>query len=251
MIQCYIDDSGSDPRPGGIFVLAGYIMEETRWKDFTARWNVELKRPPSIKSCRMADAESGDGFFEGIDSPFRRMKVKDLARVVRDCFPTALVAQMMWNDYTNVVKGNVDSRLENPYAFLFFKILGAISYLQRRSNEVGNFGFKPVDFIFDKQGRAGLKCLDWYGHLAQRVAEPDRTIISSKPRFEDDQAEIPLQAADMFAWHIRREHAFPNEDRGAVFSMLNPAGALQYTYAPKELRSIVEAWNTRLDPSTI
>jgi hypothetical protein len=179
------------------------------------------------------------------------MKVKDLARVVHDCYPTALVTQMMWNDYTNVVKGNVDSRLENPYAFLFFKILGAKSYLQRRSNEVGNFGFKPVDFIFDKQGPAGLKCLDWYGHLTQRVPEPDRTIISSKPRFEDDQAEIPLQAADMFAWHIRREHAFPNEDRGAVFSMLGPAGALQYTYAPKELRSIVEAWNTRLDPSTI
>jgi hypothetical protein len=65
MIQCYIDDSGSDPRAGGIFVLAGYIMEEARWKDFTARWNVELNRRPSIKSCHMADAESGDGCFEG------------------------------------------------------------------------------------------------------------------------------------------------------------------------------------------
>jgi hypothetical protein len=251
VIQCFIEDSGSDPKPGGIFVLAGYVMDEARWDDFVPRWEAELQRSPGIEFCRMADAESGEGKFRGIESPFRKMKVKSLARVVQECYPSALVAQMNWDDYAGVVKGNVDPRLENPYAFLFFKILAMNAQLQRAANEHADFGFKPVDFIFDQQGPAGLKCLEWYGHLKQRAAEPDRSILAQMPQFKDDRVTAPLQAADMFAWHIRREFAYPKEDRRAVFEMLNPAGALVYTYASNELRGIVEAWNTRLDPSTI
>jgi hypothetical protein len=251
VLQCFVDDSGSDPQPDSVFVLAGYVMEEASWEDFADKWDAELDRRPAIPYCRMSAAEEGSGPFLGIDEPFRKMKVRDLANVVRQSCPTPLAIRMMWRDYAEVVKGNVDPRLDNPYAFLFFKILAMNLHLQKLGNQVTDFGFKPVNFVFDDQGPAGLKCLDWYGALKERVAEPERTVIANTPDFRDDRDVTPLQAADMLAWHIRRGHSFPNEDRAEVFGLLNPLGILVYTYEPEELHRVVEAWNTRLDPNTI
>src|SRR5579862_6699897 len=85
MLKCYVDDSGSDPQSNGVFVLAGYLMEEARWEDFAEKWDVQLKRDFPVDYCRMADAESGDRAFAGINSIFRKRKVRDLATVIHEC----------------------------------------------------------------------------------------------------------------------------------------------------------------------
>jgi len=36
--------------------------------------------------------------------------------------------------------------------------------------------------------------------------------MGSVPKFENDKLILPLQAADMLAWHIRRHKDHPNED---------------------------------------
>lgn len=251
MIQCFVDDSGTDPEPNSIFVLAGYVMDEARWEDFADHWDAELRKQPEIDYFRMADAEEGEGPFRGIEEPFRKMKVRDLAKVVRQHCPTPLAVRLKWDDYFTIVKGNVDPRLDNPYAFLFFKVLAINFELQRQLSQVSEFSFKPVNFVFDDQGPAGLKCLDWYGALKQRVSEPQRTVIANTPDFRDDRDVKPLQAADMLAWHLRRGYSYENEDRTEVFGMLNPLGMVVYTYEPEEIHRIVNAWKTRLDPSTI
>ena len=87
MLKCYIDDSGSDIQEHGVFVLAGYLMEETRWEDFAERWFVQLNRDFSIDYCKMTEAESGEGQFLGREDIFRKRKVKDLAEVIPELQP--------------------------------------------------------------------------------------------------------------------------------------------------------------------
>jgi hypothetical protein len=36
--------------------------------------------------------------------------------------------------------------------------------------------------------------------------------MGSVPKFENDKVVLPLQAADMLAWHIRRHKDHPEED---------------------------------------
>jgi hypothetical protein len=108
VLKCYADDSGSNLQPGDIFLLAGYIMDQARWEDFATRWNVQLKRDHPIKYCRMADAESGEGPFRGIDSLWRKRKTKDLAGVIHDCHPEAFACQMSCDHYERTIKGKVD-----------------------------------------------------------------------------------------------------------------------------------------------
>jgi hypothetical protein len=254
MLKFYVDDSGSDPDPQGHFILAGYVMEEPRWVDFASKWYAQLKRDFPVDYSRMADAEGGTGPYQGISSIYRKRKVQDLAEVIRDCRPTALSCIMSWKDYIAHIKGQVNPDLDNPYSVLFFKIMMMNTELQKRFNESipdeikakEGIAIKPVDFIFDDQGPAGLKCLQWYSELRDRVAEPDRTVIANTPQFKNDRDLNPLQAADMLAWHVRRAYSHPQEDRRAIFDLLAPAGLWQYEVSSDELANIAYAFKTRV-----
>ncbi|MGB0063333.1 MAG: DUF3800 domain-containing protein [Terracidiphilus sp.] len=267
MLKFFVDDSGSDASRDGLFVLHGYIMEGPRWEDFADRWDAQLKRPDffPISYCRMADAEAGTGPFSGIDSVFRKRKVKDLAGVIHECHPSAIGCKMTWKNYNEIVKGKVDSRLDNPYAILFFQVMRGVTEFQLKiNNEIPDevkaqfkrehgieIAIKPVDFVFDDQGPAGLQCLQWWGALKARVPEPHLTVIGNTPQFKDDREVVPLQAADMLAWHIRREYEYPTEDRADVMTLLNPEGIFEGEVSPEMLHTIVDVFNKRIDPTKL
>lgn len=253
MLQCFVDDSGNQPKPeladGGLFVLAGYVMDEKRWEDFSERWFQQLKRDFPIAYCRMFDAENGTGPFTGMDEVFRKRKVKDLALVVQECNPVPMACQMTWKDYNEIVVGNVPAGFDNPYAVLFYQMMKSVSDFQVKANELRNFGFQPVDFIFDEQGSAGAQCLKWYQPLKDKIPEPYKTMMSNTPQFKDDRQVMPLQAADMLAWHLRRESQFPDEDRSTA-ALLNPDGMLVRVIGRNSLEQLVEL-SKRIDPASI
>ena len=267
MLKFFVDDSGSDTKQDGLFVLYGYMMEEPRWEDFAERWDAELKRPDffPISYCRMSDAEEGTGPFAGIDRPFRQRKVKDLAGVIHECHPAAIGCKLSWKDYNEIVKGKVDPRLDNPYAILFFQVMRGVTEFQiRLNNEISDerkeqirknhgveIAIKPVDFVFDDQGPAGLQCLQWWGGLKTRVSEPHLTVIGNTPQFKDDRELVPLQAADMLAWHIRREFEYQNENRADIVTLINPEGIWEQEISPEMLHTIVDVFNKRVDPTKL
>ena len=255
MLKFFADDSGSDVDPNGVFVLAGYLMEEPRWVDFAEKWDIQLKRPHAIDYFHMVEAEGGEGQFLGIDRIHRNRKVLDLAEVIREVFPPALVCVMHWKDYNAHIRGRVHPDLDNPYAVLFFKIMRVIAELQIKMNETLTeedkqrlgVAIKPVDFIFDDQSSAGLQSLRWYGTLKPRVAEPHKTIIANTPQFKDDKELTPLQAADMLAWHVRRAYTHRDEDRRKMLDHITPDGLWEYTVSSDELANIAYAFKTRVD----
>jgi hypothetical protein len=254
VINCYADDSGNQPGPNSpedVFVLAAYAMPENRWEDFSEKWYAQLKRDHPVSYCRMSDAEYGEGAFVGIPEEFRKRKAKDLALVIQECDPTPLVCIMQWKDYASHYRGKVDPRLENPYAILFFQIMKGIADLQVNLNQVQPVGFHPVDFIFDEQEPAEFKCLQWYAALREKLPEPQRTIIGNTPSFKDDRDIMPLQAADMLAWHVHREFNYPNERRD-IPHLITPNGLLVKKITADGLDKIVEIFNSgRIDPSSI
>ena len=243
MLKCFFDDSGSDPQSDGVFVLAGYLMPEPWWEDFAEKWYAQLQRDYRIGYCRMADAHAGEGEFAGMDSIFRQRKVKDLALVVRECSPLAISAQMSWKDYSVAVTGKVPGILENPYAVLFFDLLSGVSHLQAMVYKVTKSHYPPIEFVFDVQNEAEAKCAEWYRELRKIVPEPHRSIIANTPSFKDDRNLVPLQAADMLAWHLRRKACLPNEDRSEILDMLNPVGVWEHEIQLRDLKAIANAFN--------
>jgi len=62
----------------------------------------------------------------------------------------------------------------------------------------------PVDFIFDNQNSTGRDALIWYDFLRKDGSDRWRSLLGGTPQFKDDKQILPLQAADMLAWHLRR-----------------------------------------------
>jgi hypothetical protein len=64
----------------------------------------------------------------------------------------------------------------------------------------------PLDFIFDEQGEVGNEARFFYRIIRDGQPAAVRSILSKDPIFRDDKLVLPLQAADMLAWHVRRNY---------------------------------------------
>jgi hypothetical protein len=217
ILNAYVDDSGSDERASdspGVFMLAGYMMPAEAWGKFSDEWAAELVREPGVKCFKMSDAEYGDGYFQGMREEFRKLKVNELAQVIDRFKIKPLSCHFAWEDYRQIVRGRVNPKLDSPYFLLFYQIIKLSHDLQIELNiSHPEFGYHKVDFVFDEQGKIGPRAVQWYGGLKQILPEPYRSVLGSTPVFKDDEDVVPLQAADMLAWHLHRHLERPDEHR--------------------------------------
>jgi len=108
-------------------------------------------------------------------------------------------------DYNNYIKGWVPKEIDNPYFICFYNLIIAILAFQRRYRLD-----TQIDFIFDVQGKLGQKTNELYYIVDKIAPKQARKYIGSPPIFKDDKEVLPLQAADLYAWLIRR-HLFENK----------------------------------------
>jgi hypothetical protein len=59
-----------------------------------------------------------------------------------------------------------------------------------------------VDFIFDQQTGISADLPLFFDHMMRSLPRQARKMVSEVPIFRDDKVMIPLQAADMLAWHF-------------------------------------------------
>ena len=62
---------------------------------------------------------------------------------------------------------------------------------------------EPIDFIFDNQVMEKGKIMDAWDWFKNDM-KADKDLIGSDPSFLDDITFLPLQAADLIAWWIRK-----------------------------------------------
>lgn len=62
---------------------------------------------------------------------------------------------------------------------------------------------QPVDFIFDEQTEKAPLLAGWQEYLDSRPPHV-RARFGSPPIFRDDRVFLPIQAADLWAWWVRR-----------------------------------------------
>jgi hypothetical protein len=65
---------------------------------------------------------------------------------------------------------------------------------------------QPVDFIFDEQGKQIGRALEAWKNFVEAASPDDQARMGRRPISGDDKIDIPLQAADLLAWRMRREY---------------------------------------------
>lgn len=224
VLRAFIDDSYVK---NGSFVLGGYIASVEAWASFAVEWEQLLP------TC----TRSKDGVLRFKMSEMQRYMNRALPfyRVIEEYVSAALwchineadlerAKQRIWSEVPLVW-----STPTQPFWFCFSGLLS--SFHQARATNERLQGIIPlektVDFYFDKRSlRDSAEVADnWDEFLESQANDAVRSLYKTIPRFESDEEFLPLQAADLCAWFVRRAFEQGTKQE-AVFADLKPRKSL-------------------------
>lgn len=208
VLQAYVDDTGNSPNEY-TFMLAGFVAPSEAWAKFCDDWQSLIDRPPGATYLKTTHAYSLRLEFH---------KRKGWTRKLRDAFMLDAADIIRAHVHESVAvwarRGHFDKHLktlalpyardaaDHPYFLCFYHLILSVAALHSLGKP------QPCDFIFDEQSKLGENALSWWGmfkHFAERGSTTDFTpFLGSPPTFRDEKKFKPLQAADFYAWHMRR-----------------------------------------------
>lgn len=209
-LQAVIDDSRDED---GVFVLAGYISSAEMWAEFCEEWEKLLPLTKPRKSgqprFKMAEMASSPEYMRHVPAFFRviekhviaslsvRFSVRDL-RFVQNCILVPGI-EVDWG------------RFANPYHVCFKSLMDKF-HLSRPQLDFVLGSENKVDFIFDNTSEKSVILSSWDEYIAARDTESIK-YYGRHPSFRDDENFPPLQAADFWAWWVRKWHKQERHDR--------------------------------------
>lgn len=198
--QAFVDDSVSDRDDKRLF-LAGYIDRAEKWAIFSDLWDTELRCQRPIKYLKMAEANSLRGEFWGWSESDRDEKLRRLAAVIKVLNPVSFEFSVSREKYFRIVRPLAPRGLGSAHFPCTFHVIAGLSQFV----EQGKINI-PIDFIFDQQNGVEDDINLFFEHMKMSIPRRARKLIAGNPSFRDDKLFLPLQAADMLAWHVRREY---------------------------------------------
>jgi len=216
----YGDDSFGRKQGGhqGCCVFAGYVTDGPIWKDIAEDWKNALDGPPKIDYFRMSECfaamegkESNSGQFRGFSSAEATSRLNALVGVLEKHGQSlAWVHSIItWDTFLNVLTESEREYYKTPYFFCVRGVIEGCEEMLRAANAPS----VDVQFVFDEQPG-----LDLLIHLAWNItklwADPKDIAVMGGLSFCDDKKVLPLQCADLLAWHVRRNFVQPVEDHG-------------------------------------
>lgn len=190
VLQAYIDDSCE---AGQVLVFAGYVASVEQWLRFSDEWAaaLELARWPSFKMADIAGSGNQD----------RLERAGYFYRIIEDHAEAIVAVAVEMEGLSRAVKElGLPDQFANPYAMIYRIVLDFTAQFQTKIglNE-------PIDFIFDNHSQES-KVDTGFKLMRNRITDDNRRkLLGRPPRFEDDREYLPLQAADLLAWHVRRQ----------------------------------------------
>jgi|HubBroStandDraft_6_1064221.scaffolds.fasta_scaffold247341_2 hypothetical protein len=234
-LTAFIDDSSSS-EDDQILLLAGYAQTAQVWAAFSDDWDKVLREKPVIRYCHMTEAESLKGEFLGWDGEQRNRKLAALAHVIVEHDPWSIECFVSRKKYEEILEPGIAYDLRGPYFPCFY---GTIVSLVRYHAQTGIT--LPTDFVFDEQGKIGAEAVLWY-EVIKGLQKPEvRSLMGGTPLFRDDKKVLPLQAADMIAWHLRRRRESRNAgEYREVMEILSPLTRVEVEITESILRKEAE-----------
>jgi hypothetical protein len=196
MVRAFFDDSGIGQSP--VYCLAGLVSNAAVWAEFSNEWSTTLKSPPSLNYWKTTHAISFRGQFTRWDREDRDQKLREFIEIISKYPVVPFAFTVNHGDWIDVFGGH--ERL-TPYAYMLmtvYRSLGEILAENGLSNE-------PVDFIFDNQPeRISEITRNWSSFVDSAPSHYGGT-LKNFPIFENEKKVLPLQAADLVAWYVRKQ----------------------------------------------
>jgi hypothetical protein len=204
-LRAFIDDSAGQTGDQRLF-MAGYLHRAEDWAAFSEVWDRELRAWPAIKYFKMAEANNlRDQFDEakGWTKELCAAKVYRLAEIVEAFAPLSFEFTVNRRVFYDELTSVSPRGLGNPYFSTCFHVISGVAQW------VAESGTKtPIEFIFDEQDGVDSDMGLFFSYMKSKLPFEAQENVDGVPLFRSDKDPrfLPLQAADLLAWHLRREH---------------------------------------------
>jgi Protein of unknown function (DUF3800) len=230
-LRAVIDDSGS----GGDspwFVLAGYLGTVEAWGAFGKPWRAVLDGPPKLEYFKHSEVYGSDNQWAGMSTTERNERIDAFIRVIGKHALRSIYVRLKQQDYDEVIKPYIPSKWQNAYYFLFIGFLSAATMTAKYLGDV-----EHVEFFFDSNREVEKPSRTLYGQAANLAQFRDRV---KNIHYEDEKVFLPLQAADLLAWQIRRRFSVQEDPRPQFESAINcpPGRPYNHTVTRAELEKL-------------
>lgn len=199
--QTYVDDSGGLGHSKH-FVLAGLIGHSEDWTVFSDEWRACLAEKPSIKRFKMSEAARRSGEFYRWTAEMRDAKLRSLTRIINRHAQVLTYSVIDLAAHQETWAKRLPKPLNEAYFHPFQNTIMATCFLLW-----DNGHREPFEIIFDEQEVFGLRAKAYYPafRAMMEYKEPEAaTLLPPEPWFRSDDQALPLQAADLAAWCIRK-----------------------------------------------
>lgn len=246
VLNGYLDESeGGGTGRGHSYVLAGYVATAPDWIEFSKDWDAVCKEAPSTPDFHMTKAWGMPGPYKWHSVEDRNAKINDLAGVIDKWASYRVDVVLSRPAYEDIVQGRIPPNLDDPYFICFYNAILASCHLLNKLNVEG-----IVDWIIDKQTPITEdQAVRWYHWVKAHQPMEISKHLGSTPIFRHDSEALPLKAADMYAWTIRR-HLDEEQTQGQpannrLEGLLNKRGVSCHA-TPEHLVDLVNSGGRRL-----
>lgn len=204
LLQAFTDDSAAQAGDKRLF-LAGYLHRADVWTSFSKAWHEELKAWPAIEYLKSSEAHHLSGQFHHSqwDEEMRDAKLAKLAAIITHYQPIS---------YEFSVNGRLfedELKPVSPYGFgrlhftMCFAVVSGVARFTAESPVRA-----PIQFVFDEQQGVDADVEMFFTEMMKALPVDIQSLVDGLPMFksEKEYQYAPLQAADLLAWHLRREH---------------------------------------------
>jgi hypothetical protein len=188
---------------GEVFTLAGFMASPGAWDRFCPRWREMLCEtgPYPVDAFHSADIEAAKPPFDGWPIEARNQLVENALDLLTDSNLCAnlyavscsyVIPDCLAFDPRILGGGSIPEIYERCYRGLLYSVLT-------------RWAFNGLDFIFDEKKKV-------QGRVKKHFDQA-KEVLNANPRFagklndcvfRDDRKVIPLQAADLLAYEVRR-----------------------------------------------
>jgi uncharacterized protein DUF3800 len=156
---------------------------------FTDEWDARLKQAgkPYVRMSDMASDPEIAGYFY-------RVAERHVAAGIAFAIPVAPLQKVC-----DVFGFPGDSPVRNPY---YMAAKGIINVTAQHQHTFGLH--EPINFIFDQQTEEERVRRARDSYVNGRITPEIKALTGEKPLFLDDTKHAPLQAADIYAWWLRK-----------------------------------------------
>lgn len=201
-MQAFIDDSCIGQSP--LYCLAGVVAPASYWPGFSQRWQAVLGTPPSIPYWKTSNAMTKKGpIFDPLSADDRNVKLRNLVGLINQLPIIKFAVTTRHVDYCEVFGRKKISF--NAWGLLSTVITQSIaSFLDGFQSTAGIGELESLDIIFDSQPEQMEEVAAGWKRYYEDAPDWYKRFLAKPPIFRDEKEFIPIQAADLLAWYVRR-----------------------------------------------